>query len=445
MNLRPSTNLIVPQHLTLPKKELKAKFMYVFNRGFSGSPVLFLTRLWASTFFPSLTNDQRFGVGKSKVRIGDALQLVTPASFLRVKVVHAGQDSHVIASVPVFSFNVNEPASVFKFLYEQFLSKDRSKEHQPSERQHQEILGLKSYFGEFDQKEPRDLVFHISNVLRACKHLDQHAITHLKNTLLCMRVQTKGCLAVVFFDFKITKEEAQQLTTTEWQQMRDIDVYPLLLQWVSTSYGERGLAPIASFPISKIAMTLPKSHVEAARVNEHGLSIGPNGRPHFLPREVHERQTIEYEDLYTQAGTRADGSYALTDIYEGAQAMEAGTEVKVKLPKNVPVLIDWVNNKYSYTDTRGLLKVLDLMRFRKAEIPHIRILMAERFITSEQITLFTNMGRSAGVPVTQFNPSSKDIEGLTHVGGRSRWITGTCLMRRCVKRAGVLFGLLRDF
>lgn len=386
--------------------------MYVYSRGFAGSPSIFLTKLWASMFFPSICYDPKFGVGKSKVRIGDALQHVTPASFLRVKVIHDEQDSHVVASIPVFSFNVTEPRSVFKFLHEQFLTNRTDSEVQPTARQQSEIEALKSYFDGYDPKAPRDLVFHTSNVLRAAKHLDVHAIHHLKNTLMAMRIQTKGNLAVVFFDLKITKEEAQQLTTTEWQQMRDIDVYPLLHQWVSTSYGERGLAPIASFPISKIAMTLPKSHVLAARVNEHGLSIGPNGRPYYLPREIDERQTIEYEDLYTQAGTRADGSYALTDINEGAIALAAGTEVKVKLPKNVPVLIDWVNNKYSYTDTHGLLKVHDLMRFRTAEAPHIRILLAERFITEDHITMFTNMGRSAGVHITEFSPAIKDLEDI---------------------------------
>jgi hypothetical protein len=200
--------------------------------------------------------------------------------------------------------------------------------------------------------------------------------------------------------------------------MRDIDIYPLLLQWVLSSFGERGNAPIASFPISKIATTLPKSHVQSARVDERGLSIGPNGRPYYLPREIDVQQTIQYEERYTQAGTRSDGSYALTDINEGAHALETGTDIKVKLPRNVPVLIDWVNNKYSYTDTSGLLKVQDLMRYRKAEAAHLRILLEERVVKEEHISMFANMADKAGIPVSAFMPSQKDVEDVKNVGVR---------------------------
>ena len=399
----------------LPKKDLKSKFMHVYNHGFAGSPVVFITKLWASVLFPSIAQDSMFGVGKKKARICDAIQTIVPASYLRIKTVHDARDPHILCSVPVFSFNVNNTFEVFAFLQKQFLKASAvGLEPEPNAQQVYEIAALKQYFvREPGDTAPRDIVFHVSQVLRANKDLSGASVLNLRSCLLQMRMQTKGSLCVVFFDFKITKDEAQQLTTTEWDQMRDIDVYPLLHQWVLTSYGERGQAPIASFPISKIATTLPKSHVLSARINEHGLSIGPNGRPYYLPREIDVQQTIQYEERYTQAGTRADGSYALTDISEGAHALDTGTEIKVKLPKNVPVLIDWVNNKYSHTDTNGLLKVQDLMRYRKAEAAHLRILMEERVVTEEHIETFTRMGKHAGLPESAFLPSLKDVEDVT--------------------------------
>lgn len=412
MILRPSTNLIVPQHLMLPKAELRSNFMYVYSTVFPGSPVVFLTKLWASLFFPSLTNDPQFGKGRFKAKIGDAIRDVTPESYLRVKIVR--DDPHIVASIPVFSFKVPDVTEGFDFLHQYFVRKSRL-QVAPAKTVSQwaDIDRLKQCFVDFNPDEPRDLTFHPTQVIRACPWLEQSAIAHLKSTLLALRIQTKGNLAVVFLDFKISVAEAQQLTTTEWAQIRDIDLYPLLLEWVSTSYGERGLAPIASFPISKIAMTLPRSHVRAARVDDQGISIGPNGRPYYLPRVIDEQQTVEYEQKYIQAGTREDGSYALTDINEGALALATSSELKIKLPHNVPVLIDWVNNKYSYTDTKGHLKVMDLTRFRAAEPSHIRLLLEERHLTFRQMEMLVGLARAANVPALAWAPIASDVEEST--------------------------------
>jgi hypothetical protein len=409
MKLRPSTNLIVPQHLALPRPKLKTGFFYVYGSHFPGSPVLYMTRLWASMFFPSITFDPKFGQGRNRAKIGDALRKLTRPSYLKVKIDRNFKDPHILVSVPVFSVSTTSPMSAFTFLYDHFVKERRSSESITlTAEQDAEVKALASLL-KGETPDAQEITFSPLQVARSLKHLNQNDQGLLKQSLQCVRIVRKKGLAVFFIDFKVSREEAQQLTTTEWHQLREIDIYPLL-QWTMTAFGERQPAPLASFPISKIALSLPASHVEAARVNEHGLSIGPNGKPYYLPRSIDRQQTVEYEDAYTQAGMRPDGSYALTDIHEGAEAMEAGTEVKVKLPKSVPVLIDWVNNKYSYTDTNGLLHVMDLMRFRKAEIPHIRILLAEHFITEERMEMFFNIGKAAGVKDLEFRPTQADID-----------------------------------
>ncbi len=106
-NLRPSTNLVIPEHLMLPKKDLKSRFMHVYNKGFAGSPVMFMTKLWASSFFPSMVSDPSFGVGRKRSKIADNLQKLVAYSYLRVKIEREIADPHVLVSAPMFSFNID--------------------------------------------------------------------------------------------------------------------------------------------------------------------------------------------------------------------------------------------------------------------------------------------------------------------------------------------------
>jgi hypothetical protein len=414
MKLRPSTNLIVPAHLQLDRAQLKTGFMHVYGSHFTGSPVLFMTRLWTSFFFPSLASNKAFGQGRNKAKIGDALRKLTRPSYLKVKIERTFKDPHIVASIPVFSCATDGAHSAFDFVFDQFVRQPRTKDvYTPTEEQFEEIRSLNQYL-EDQSEEAKELTFPSKMLSRSWSHLNHDQIGLLVQSLFQLRIVRKKSLAVFFLDFRISREEAQQLTTTEWHQLREIDIYPLLLQWTMTGFGEREPAPLASFPISKIALSLHPSHVNNARVNDHGLSIGPNGKPYYLPRSIDRQQTVEYEDAYMQAGMRQDSSYALTDIHEGLEAKEAGTEIKVKLPKSVPVLIDWVNNKYSYTDTNGLLHVMDLMRFRKAEIPHIRILLAEHYINADKLDVYLKLGKAAGVKDLEFRPTQQDIDGAPY-------------------------------
>ncbi|WP_440705465.1 hypothetical protein, partial [Klebsiella pneumoniae] len=93
--------------------------------------------------------------------------------------------------------------------------------------------------------------------------------------------------------------------------------------------------------------------------------------------------------------------YTLVDMTEGSEAQKQGHEPKAKLPRNVPVLVDWVNNKYAHTGAQGLLHVTDLTRHRAAEIPHIRVLMDERKVTTRQLELIIAMGEKAGLTKAQ--------------------------------------------
>lgn len=421
-NLRPTTNLVVPPHLSLPKKALKEKFLYVYTGAYTGTPTSFMTKLWASVLFPSLANDPKFGRIKPR-NAADALAKAVPAGYLRVKKVMDPKNPHFIVNVPLMSFMRHGGHGAIQFLRNFMLGEAYTKKvTDPSAATIQELRDLMDKMADQPRDQVIDQKIPTQKVVEAMK-LDALGAAALKQSLLGVRIQTKGGLSVVFADFVITKEEAQQLTTTEWIELRDIDLYPLLLHWVFVGFGARGLAPVAAFPISKIAFSLPPSHSESARVNEYSLSIGPNGRAYYLPRSVDKQQTIAYEDKYTQSGAREDGSFCMYDINEGASMMESGSEPRVKLPVNMVICVDWLNNKYSYTDTSGFLHVEDLTRFQVANDSHIRTLLDERAITDKEVAWFVNMGIAAGVQPSEFTVTEKDLpEGEEHIYNRAALI-----------------------
>lgn len=412
MALRPTTNLVVPQHLMLPKKALKEKFLYVYTGAYVGTPTAFMTKLWASVLFPSVTSDPNFGKVRPR-QAADQLAKATASGYLRVKKVMDQANPHYVVSVPLFTYVRHNPAAPLQFLRSFLLGYAHSKKTPPDPKADtlDEQRNFAEQMGQIAKDQIHDEIIPAQKVISAMK-LDSMGDHALKNSLINVRIQTKGNLVVIFATFKITKEEVQQLTTTEWIELRDIDLYPLLLHWVTVGFGARGLAPVAAFPVSKIAFTLPPNHSDAARVNEWGLSINPEGKPVFLPKKVDKQQTIAYEDKYANAGSREDGSFALHDINEGATMMESGQEVKVKLPVNMVISVDWLNNKYAYTGYNGMLQVEDLTRFRTANSSHIRALLDYRVMTEDYLKMFMAMGQAAGVAPSEFQPLAKDVDGL---------------------------------
>jgi len=400
--LRPTTNLVVPESLQLDKYKLKSGFFYIYRKLYAGSEMTFMTKLWACPFLPSIGNDKRFGSVRKGVK--DAQQTLKKqmaSGYLSVTKI-MGADPYFQVSLPLFAFaKTNPSASLSLLLHEQLLGSAYGGEPvAPSVDQVSDMMEFQSRLHTDNNQVATNLTIPAEQVISSIEGLDARSRAMLHQCLLQVRIQSKSGLAVVFADFKITKEEAQQMTSTHWIELRDIDLYPMLLQWVSTCFGAEGLTPFVAFPISRIAHTLSKTHSRYARVNEDSISINPKGRPVYLPRELD--QTLVYEDRYSQAGTRADGSYALVDINEGAYAMEAGTNVRQKLPANIPVLIDWVNNKYSYTNTMGFLEVEDLTRYQAADVSHIRCLLQERGISEKRIAQIAALGIPANVHPAAF-------------------------------------------
>lgn len=406
--LRPTTNLVIPPEVQLDKKQLKSGFLYIYGKAYKGLEPVFINKLWMSTFMPSIANSPSFGKNRKGIRAwSEYAAKHALAGMLTLKKVNDANDPHFIAKVPLFTFNRNDVAVAHNQLSFWFTDGKSGDERE------EEVTNLNRELR--DSSQPREQVAGRKvmgiQAIRNVQGLDALAVTELNKTLLSISMEYKGGLAVVFAEFKIEGPIAQQLTTTEWPMIRNIDLYPLLMQWVAGQFGYAVAAPLASFPVSKIAKTLPRTPKGEARVNEDGLSIDPKGVPVWLPAELDN--TNRYEDQFTQAGDKGDGSFSLLDLHSLGSDTFNIDEVKTRLPSNIPVLVDWINKKFAYTQSNGILKVLDLARYKAADPAHIHNLLTRWFITDKQMASISVIAGTAGIaPEVKFLPA--EIDSISH-------------------------------
>jgi SNF2 family DNA or RNA helicase len=404
--LRSTTNLVVPQHLRLKSADRRKRFMYVYTAAYPGLEPVFMNRLWLSHFFPQIASDPSFGKNRKGVRLYvQAAEKYSRAGLLKLKKVNDTTDPHFVVAVPLAEFNRYDLQNYVNQL--KFWFTNGKGDHSETDNRAQALTdALKSNAENPEVQQQQVLAAQIIPHLG----LDANSQLALKECFFGLRLQYVGGLAVVFADFKIAKDEAQQLTSTDWAMIRNMDLYPLMLQWQISLWGYRDSAPTSSFPMSKISKTLPPIHESQARINEHGLSVAPDGSVLWLPERLDN--TKRYEDLYSQVGDKGDDTFGLIDMGEAGHAATTGEELKIKLPANIPVLVDWVNNRFAYTQGNGVLKVQDLTRFKTCDDSHAANLLNHWLIDSKDAMMFMEMGKSAGVPDALYftEEEAKEIE-----------------------------------
>lgn len=165
-----------------------------------------------------------------------------------------------------------------------------------------------------------------------------------------------------------SRKEAEYITKTPFSEIRALDVYSMLLNWAAPAgpknphrYDSSTSARF-SVPLSKMASLLPKESGDLVRTNADGICITVDGEFLALPNNVDN--TNYYETTYqnylgdeTTAQINTPQDYALGNK-------------KAAAIKSLPILLDWQNCKFSYTDTSGALSVLDLDNSYKATTTH---------------------------------------------------------------------------
>ena len=152
---------------------------------------------------------------------------------------------------------------------------------------------------------------------------------------------------------RISKEEAELLTQLPFVAIREIDIYPITLHWIYSNY-QKG--PTTAVSLSRVASSLSASL--EPKVNEESLALTDEGNIIYLPKKLDKAS--DYEAAYIRYCTNNKKFGLKVNSDQGS------------LPSNMPVLVDWKNLKFSYSNGFGYLSILDLSQYRKLTPTHIR-------------------------------------------------------------------------
>lgn len=163
---------------------------------------------------------------------------------------------------------------------------------------------------------------------------------------------------VGFVELVITADDAKAFTGIDtYGAIRNIDVYPVFFAWVANGFKD---GPTTSVAISRISNALSPDSSNYAKTNEYNLVIDNRGDILYIPNKCDNSRA--YEDQFIQC-CKADDS----DEFTLANMQKNGR----RLPTNMPVLVDWTNNKYCYSNTNGNLTVVDLAQCRTLTTSHV--------------------------------------------------------------------------
>lgn len=188
----------------------------------------------------------------------------------------------------------------------------------------------------------------------------------LKNTLLAVEAVAEGGMFIIYATWKVSQSEAEFLNNVPMVQINLGQLYPTLIEWSATCLGQDASLPETICPISNVV-----SGVETAiakqpikpRVGLLGAVTDVNRGMYILPKV---NAAVSYEQQMLDFGTQEDGSYTWSKASQAAETLK-GYDYNVgeeksskKLPINMPVYVDWLNDKFVYSNSSGNLAVYDL-------------------------------------------------------------------------------------
>lgn len=395
---RPSTNLIPDAKYTLPAAEVKQGFLGVFTKKYSGDARRSLIKLALAPLMdtriislgrpPKPANEEEALLqksAKSQMKIWEQNR----ALFYRhtkLKKVN-GVDPHFVLNLPIFETTAPENLAMILSLFTTAPLPADAKEE------------IKTFIGtDNSQLFPTRLVLGNANVGKDLALL-------LEKCLLGVRYESENGLCLASLEFRVSEKEAEHLVSMEWIEIRPVDLYPLFSMWAAAEYESKFYGKSA-ISISKIASTLPAPLEGDERIDSYGVGIGLDGQPIYLPAKCDN--SSKYESMYANVGANQDGSFSLSSLNP-----EIAKE-KTKLPVNIPVLVDWVNFKFSYTNTQGRIEIMPLEHIRKCTASMAMNLLRSGKIRLSNISSWFGYATRSGVPleITRYL-TQEDIDGIT--------------------------------
>ena len=183
-------------------------------------------------------------------------------------------------------------------------------------------------------------------------------------------------------DCNISASDAQVLAQEPAVAIRNIDLYPVFTAWAESGYLRANTVSIA---LSRIATNLSPEHVNYAKTNDYGLVLTEKGNLAYLPKSCDN--TRAFEDKYNEACTNKDNP----DGFYGS--FNTSTDKLRSLTKNMPILMDWTNCRFSFTNGEGNLVVLDISQYRKADSGHIVNVFRRKYIDKQDVIRYCSLAQ----------------------------------------------------
>lgn len=403
LQLKARSALRRPKNLDLDTKQLNSEFLGFFNGKYKTQTSLVMARLILTQLAPAIVTPILLD-NQRTVKAAMAWMLRgIPSTLIELT---KGSDSFV-ATIPLLQMPISTSV-ITDIALSLFKGKNLPELYTQVEQQLRQYV-MKPEAIDLSQDaatlavNTKDL--NLQQAIADASTGDPALRTVLGQTLRKLELRSAGGVFMVYGTFEISKAQAQYMANKAWITIRPMDIYPLLRNWVEHQYGITGRVPMSAFSVSSIASTLPTDTAKVTpKVNDDSITCDREGKPLYIPRVVDK--TREYEDLYSQAGATGSGTFALTTF-----ADFAANKARVRLPANIPVLVDWVNNRFSYTNTNGELQVQNLSACRQATPVHINTWLGFA-VTIDNIKRLSRMGEAVGVSPT-ISVTAKDFTGFT--------------------------------
>lgn len=390
--LRPTTNLV--SDFILPPSDNRRGFLYFYNVYHNTPSPVFFAKLFFGGVLHDLVYNPKFGKDKKVLRElfhdeKGSSNLKFPKGTLSIKRMANEEEPYYLVKFPVFTIS-SDSGAAYNFLRSFFKVADfrivDEVASQPVELPHS--IDLANAKQNLQAKGALEIALDdcfISGELVDTTENPNHMPSY-----------------TAYVTMRIEAFEAEQLTSTPFNQIRPNDIYAILLNWAVGYYGAFKRPAKTSFPIAKIAASLPQSALIKPRVNAESITILSDGSPFMVPTSLNAVK--EYDNAYIEAGQRADGVFQLVDPKDDNEERK-----RRELPANKPIFVDWANAKFTYSTTRGHLHVMDLAQARVPN-PTQLVRLAKSPVEIHRLISLLNIGSGLGHHTTFMKATPQEIE-----------------------------------
>ena len=187
-----------------------------------------------------------------------------------------------------------------------------------------------------------------------------------------------GDQLVTFLEFDVTSHQAEYLCQTPWMQIRPIDFYGLIRDWIDGRLGYFRNPPKFALPLSTIASSIAGVKGEP-RTNEHHLLIDENADFWYIPEE--SNNIGKFDSELRASLSHGDGSLCAVPVVKGA--------TPVATPPSQPIFTDWVNLKFAYSTQDGKLTVKSLDRCHAVTETHAARFLKQKLNGGRGVNAYT--------------------------------------------------------